>query len=143
MALGDLRQILAEYCILPLLSPQLHQLTPHIKSLLIAGPKGCGKDMLVHAICTEAGALLFDLTPANIVGKYPGKSGLTMLIHLVLKVSRLLQPAVIYMDNAERPFVKKIPKTDNTDPKRLKKDLPKIVKSMYCILLYLCFNFSK
>lgn len=87
--------------------------------------------MLIHAICTEAGAVLFDLTPSNIVGKYPGKSGLIMLIHLVLKVSRLLQPSIIYMDSAERPFVKKIPKTDKSDPKRLKKDLPKIVKSMY------------
>nr|CAH7712987.1 unnamed protein product [Callosobruchus chinensis] len=85
--------------------------------------------MLVHAICTETGSVLFDLTPANIVGKYPGKSGLIMLMHLVTKVARLLQPSVIYMDNAERPFVKKIPKTDKTDPKRLKKDLPKMVKS--------------
>lgn len=96
--------------------------------------------MLVHAICNEAGALLFDLTPANIVGKYPGKSGLIMLIHLVVKVSRLLQPAVIYMDCAERPFVKKIPKTDKTDPKRLKKDLPKIVKSSYFVILYRNLN---
>ncbi|CAH0546409.1 unnamed protein product [Brassicogethes aeneus] len=127
--LGDLRQIVNEYCILPLLTPQLHQSTPHIKSVLLAGPKGSGKDMLVHAICNEAGAMLFDLTPSNIVGKYPGKSGLIMLIHLVVKVSRLLQPSVIYMDNAERPFVKKIPKTDKSDPKRLKKDLPKIVKN--------------
>ncbi|XP_008200287.2 dynein regulatory complex protein 11 [Tribolium castaneum] len=129
IALGDMRQIVAEYCVIPLLSPQLHQTTPHIKSLMIGGPKGSGKDMLVHAICNEAGAVLFDLTPSNIVGKYPGKSGLTMLIHLVVKVSRLLQPSVIYMDCAERPFVKKIPKTDKTDPKRLKKDLPKIVKN--------------
>ncbi|XP_063931355.1 dynein regulatory complex protein 11 [Zophobas morio] len=129
VALGDIRQVIAEYCVIPLLSPQLHQSTPHIKSLMIVGPKGSGKDMLVHAICCEAGAVLFDLTPSNIVGKYPGKSGLTMLIHLVVKVSRLLQPSVIYMDSAERPFVKKIPKTDKTDPKRLKKDLPKIVKN--------------
>lgn len=93
--------------------------------------RGNGKDMLAHAICTEAGATLFDLTPANIVGKYPGKSGLTMLVHLVTKVARLLQPSIIYMDCAERPFVKKIPKTDKTDPKRLKKDLPKIVKSIH------------
>ncbi|KAF5278956.1 hypothetical protein FQA39_LY05634 [Lamprigera yunnana] len=127
--LGDFRQILTEYCVLPLSSAQLHQSAPHIKSLLIAGPKGSGKDTLVHAVCTEAGAMLFDLTPANIVGKYPGKSGLVMLIHLVSKVSRLLQPSIIYMDCAERPFVKKIPKTDNTDPKRLKKDLPKFVKN--------------
>ncbi|ERL94357.1 hypothetical protein D910_11638 [Dendroctonus ponderosae] len=127
--LGDIRQVLTEYCVVPLLSARLHRNTPHIKSVLLAGPKGSGKDMLLHAICNEIGAVLFDLTPANIVGKYPGKSGLIMLIHLVVKVSRLLQPSVIYMDNAERPFVKKVPKTDRTDPKRLKKDLPKMVKN--------------
>nr|CAI5827482.1 unnamed protein product [Callosobruchus analis] len=98
-------------------------------SRLLLSRQGSGKDMLVHAICTETGAVLFDLTPGNIVGKYPGKSGLIMLMHLVSKVARLLQPSVIYMDNAERPFVKKIPKTDKTDPKRLKKDLPKMIKS--------------
>lgn len=131
MALGDIREVLKEYCIVPLLSSHLHQSTQHIKSLMLTGYKSSGKDMLIHAICNEAGAVLFDLTPSNIVGKYPGKSGLIMLIHLVLKVSRLLQPSIIYMDSAERPFVKKIPKTDKSDPKRLKKDLPKIVKSMY------------
>lgn len=130
VALGDIRQVLKEYCIVPLLSLHLHQTTQHIKSVLLTGYKGSGKDMLIHAICTEAGAVLFDITPSNIVGKYPGKSGLFMLIHLVLKVSRLLQPSVIYMDSAERPFVKKIQKTDKSDPKRLKKDLPKIIKSM-------------
>nr|CAI5827479.1 unnamed protein product [Callosobruchus analis] len=129
IGLGDFRQILQEYCIVPLFTTHLHQSTPHIKSVMITGSKGSGKDMLVHAICTETGAVLFDLTPGNIVGKYPGKSGLIMLMHLVSKVARLLQPSVIYMDNAERPFVKKIPKTDKTDPKRLKKDLPKMIKS--------------
>lgn len=44
--------------------------------------------MLVHAICSETGAVLFDLTAANIAGKYPGKAGLIMLIHLINKVSK-------------------------------------------------------
>ncbi|XP_054288457.1 dynein regulatory complex protein 11 [Macrosteles quadrilineatus] len=129
-SLGDIRQVMLEYCILPLGSKTIHQVSPLVRSMLIAGPRGTGKDMLVHAVCTEAGAVLFDLTAANIVGKYPGKSGLIMLIHLVSKVSRLLQPSVIYMDGAEKPFLKKVPKTDKTDPKRLKKDLPKLVKSI-------------
>lgn len=47
-----------------------------------------------------------------------------------MKLSRLLQPSVIFMDSAEKPFVKKIPKADKTDPKRLKKDLPKLVKNI-------------
>lgn len=94
------------------------------------GPKGTGKRSLVQAVATETGAIMFDLSPANLVGKYPGKTGLIMLMHLVQKVSRLLQPAVLYFEDAEKPFMKKIPKTDRTDPKRLKKDLQKIVKNI-------------
>ncbi|XP_054743472.1 dynein regulatory complex protein 11 [Anastrepha obliqua] len=127
---GDIRQLLIEYCILPLGSEAIRNSCPLIRSLLLAGPRGSGKKALLHAICTEVGAVLFDLTPANIVGKYPGKSGLIMLIHLVSKVSRLLQPAVIYMGDAERPFMKKVPKADRTDPKRLKKDLPRLIKNI-------------
>lgn len=127
---GDLRQVLMEYCVLPLGSMTIRNFAPCVKSLLIAGPKGSGKKFLVHAICTEVGGILFDLSPANIVGKYPGKSGLIMLMHLVTKVSRLLQPSIIFMDDAEKPFMKKVPKGDRTDPKRLKKDLPKLVKNI-------------
>lgn len=119
---------MVENCIIPLCSQTIHENTPLTRSILLAGSRGCGKDLLVRAICTEMGAVLFDLTPANIVGKYPGKSGLTMLLHLVNKVSRLLQPSIIYMDSAEKPFMKKTAKGDKTDPKRLKKDLPKLVK---------------
>lgn len=127
---GDIRQIIIEYCILPLGSDTIRQMTPCVRSMLITGPKGSGKKALVHAICTEVGAILFDLTPANIVGKYPGKTGLIMLMHLVTKVSRLLQPSIIFMDDAEKPFMKKVPKGDRTDPKRLKKDLPKLIKNI-------------
>ncbi|KAF7386951.1 hypothetical protein HZH66_011403 [Vespula vulgaris] len=128
--LGDIRQLIREYCILPLGNSILRELTPLVRSVLIAGPRGSGKKMLINAICTELGATLFDITPANIVGKYPGKTGLIMLMHLISKVSRLLQPSIIFMDGAEKPFVKKPPKTDKTDPKRLKKDLPKLIKGI-------------
>lgn len=127
---GDVRQFIIENCILPLGSPMVRNFAPCVRSILLTGPKGSGKRSLVNAVCTEAGSVLFDLTPANIVGKYPGKTGLIMLMHLVSKVSRLLQPAVIYMGDAEKPFMKKIPKSDRTDPKRLKKDLPKLIKNL-------------
>ena len=67
-------------------SPAVHLQAPLTKSILLAGPRGCGKRMLVHALCNEVGANLFDLSPANLAGKYPGKDGLRMLMHLVLKV---------------------------------------------------------
>ena len=56
---------------------------------MLAGPRGTGKKMLVHAICSETGANMFDLTATNIAGKYPGKDGLKLLMHMVFKV-RLL-----------------------------------------------------
>jgi len=53
---------------------------------MLAGPVGTGKRMLVSVICTETGANLFDLTATNIAGKYPGKDGLKLLLHMVFKV---------------------------------------------------------
>ncbi|KAK9503008.1 hypothetical protein O3M35_011673 [Rhynocoris fuscipes] len=87
-AMGDVRQIILEYCIMPLANRAVHKSAPLVRSVLLAGPQGSGKRLLVNAICTETGAVLFDLSPANIVGKYPGKTGLVMLLHLVSKVSR-------------------------------------------------------
>lgn len=67
----------------------MHEKSPHVKSMLIAGPRGVGKKMLIHCICSETGANLFDLTAANIAGKYPGKAGLNMMMHMVFKVGHL------------------------------------------------------
>jgi len=129
-SLSDVRRIITEFCILPLGSQAVHERAPHVKSVLISGPRGCGKKMLVDVICTETGANLFDLTAANIVGKYPGKSGLQMMLHMVFKVARQLSPSVVYIGDCEKTFLKKVPKADKTDPRRLKKDLPKILKGM-------------
>lgn len=67
-------------------SPAVHEKAPLIKSMLFAGPHGTGKKMLVQCICTETGANLFDLTATNIAGKYPGRDGLKLLLHMVFKV---------------------------------------------------------
>ena len=92
---------------------------------------GCGKHFLANAICSELGATMFDLSPANIAGKYEGKAGKDMLIHLINKVSKLLQPSVIFIDGAEKPFYKKVPKEEKgMEPKNLAKLLPKITKAI-------------
>ena len=69
-------------------SQAVHEKAPHVKSLMITGPEGVGKKMLVHAICTETGANLFNLTPANVAGRFTGKAGLNMLLHMVFKVRK-------------------------------------------------------
>ncbi|XP_036971789.1 dynein regulatory complex protein 11 isoform X2 [Acanthopagrus latus] len=102
-SLSDVRQVLSLYAVLPLGSQLVHEKAPLIKAILLAGPAG--------------------------VGKYPGKSGLAMMLHMVFKVARLLQPSVIWIEDTEKMFYKKVPKEEKElDPKRLKKDLPKSLK---------------
>ncbi|XP_012882671.1 PREDICTED: IQ and AAA domain-containing protein 1-like [Dipodomys ordii] len=128
-SLFDIRQNIALYGILRLGSPEIHSMAPLIRSLLLVGPSGMGKKMLVQAVCTETGANLFDLSPNNLTGKYPGKNGSQMIVHLVFKVARLLQPSVIWIGQAEKTFYKRIPKEEiNMDPKRIKKDLTKALR---------------
>lgn len=50
--------------------------------------------------------------------------------YFIFECCRLLQPSVIFIESAEKTFMKKVPKTDKTDPKRLKKDLAKLVKGI-------------
>ncbi|XP_021534631.1 dynein regulatory complex protein 11 [Neomonachus schauinslandi] len=128
-SLLDVRQLIALYGILPLGSATVHEKAPLVKSLLLAGPSGVGKKMLVHAICTETGANLFNLSAANIAGKYPGKNGLQMMLHVVIKVARELQPSVVWIGDTEKTFYKKVPSAERMiEPKRLKKQLPKILR---------------
>ncbi|XP_023577994.1 IQ and AAA domain-containing protein 1 isoform X2 [Octodon degus] len=128
-SLLDVRQLITLYGILPLGSATVHEKAPLVKSLLLVGPSGVGKKMLVHAICTETGANLFNLSSANTAGKYPGKSGLQMMLHVVFKVARQLQPSVVWIEDTEKTFYKKVPNAEKqNEPKRLKKQLPKLLK---------------
>ncbi|XP_012641646.1 IQ and AAA domain-containing protein 1-like [Microcebus murinus] len=128
-SLFDIRQNVALYAVLRLGSPDIHAMAPLIRSLLLVGPSGMGKKMLVKAVCTETGANLFDLSPGNLIGKYPGKTGAQLMVHMVFKVARLLQPSVIWIGNAEKNFYRKVPKEDREiDPKRIKKDLAKALR---------------
>ena len=127
-SLGEVRRVVTEYCILPMGSQAVHEGSPHVKSVMIGGPVGTGKKTLLYSVCTESQANLFDISPVNLVGKYQGKQATTLLVHMVWKVARALPPSVIWIGDCERTFMKKVPKTDPTDPKRLKKDLAKSIK---------------
>ena len=111
-SLTDVRHLIALFGILPLGSETVHEKAPLIKGLVAAGPRGTGKKMIAHIIANETGATMFDLSAVNIAGKYPGKDGLKMLMHLVSKVGKALQPVVITINDCEKMFMKKIPKAD-------------------------------
>ncbi len=89
-------------------SEKVHETAPQIKGLLICGPRGCGKHMLLNAIVNELGANLFDISPQNIYETYREKEGIKMLMHLCSKVGKALQPTIIFIGDCEKLFKKKL-----------------------------------
>ncbi|KAI8853325.1 hypothetical protein BC829DRAFT_6699 [Chytridium lagenaria] len=127
--IGEMRRVLTEYCILPLGLPHTGEI-PAPTSLLLFGPHGTGKTLLINALASETGSYLFNLSPKTTAGQYTGKPAVTKLLHMVFKVAKAHPPSIIYIDGIEMVFAKKIPKDDLSDPKRIKKDLMKQVKAL-------------
>ncbi|KAG6617517.1 iq and aaa domain-containing [Phytophthora cinnamomi] len=133
---AQLRQSLTEYGVLPLGSPFVRARTPIVRSLMLYGPRGSGKTMLVSALANETGALVLNLSPSNLVGKFAGKTGPTKLVHMafVLAKAATLQPIIIYIDDCEQVFAggggKKSKSAANSEgPVRFKKDLLLYIKA--------------
>ncbi|NXR41483.1 DRC11 protein, partial [Zosterops hypoxanthus] len=128
-SIPDVRQLVALYGILPLGSQIIHENAPLVKSLLLAGPAGVGKKMLVHAICTETGANLFNISASNLAGKYPGREGLLMMLHMILKVGKELQPSVVWIQDTEKMYSKGPSKREEEmNFKRLARLVPQFLK---------------
>lgn len=77
---------------------------PKVKSLCIAGPPKCGKKVLVEAICTELDAVMFDLS-SKVIAPIPN---LLEVLALVMQMAKKLQPSVIFIDGAHKPFIRKV-----------------------------------
>lgn len=118
-----IRQLVVENIIFPLGSELVKKRMPDIiKSVLFYGPPGTGKTMMVRACAWETNSLVFDLSPANIDGKYGGKKDTAKLIASVMVVAKEYQPSIIYIDECEKVWPAK--KKKKKGQKKLKKDDP-------------------
>lgn len=117
--LGDVKEQVRVRCLLTLGS----SCPDAVRNQLIVGPKGSGKRTLIYAIATETNSILIDLSPMNVYNKFPGPKNLKTMFNYVNKISRLMQPTIIYVNDADKIFYKTIPKEERPfDPKRLQKD---------------------
>ncbi|XP_048509984.1 IQ and AAA domain-containing protein 1-like [Athalia rosae] len=129
--LGDVVQPIMEYCVLPIGSREIHRIAPLVRSVSIVGLPRSGKTFLVNAICSEIGALLFDLTPKSLGENYQGKKDLEKLVNNINKVARAYPPAILFVDAGHQPWWKKVPQEEKSNnPKRLAKPLTKLVKGI-------------
>lgn len=131
---AQLRQNLTEYAILPLGSSFVRSKTKHVRSIMLYGPKGSGKTMLVSAIAHEIGGVVLNISPSNLAGKFAGKTGPTKLVHMVFLLAKLpsMQPVIIYIDECDQIFAGgtgKKSKASADGPARFKKDLVTYLKA--------------
>merc|ERR1711939_837916 len=73
-------------------------------------------------------AIANELSPARVKGTFPGKNGMTKLVHMLYYVAKDVKnaPVVIYIDQCDQFFVgggKKAKNADKDGPSRFKKDL--------------------
>lgn len=133
---AQIRSAVTEYCILPIGSEEVKRHAPlntYVKGskrvdrngtpVLLVGTHGSGKKMLAHAIASETGANLFDLTPSNTEGKYPGKKGPYDMVHTVLKVAKALPPSVVLIGESESVWTSGKKKGGGEPPNRILKQL--------------------
>lgn len=128
LSLGDVRRMVKEFAVLPLSYEPLHKNAPLIRKLLIAGIRESGKKLLLRAICHETGATFFDITPKNLEGKYDTPEGKKMIMHLIMKVGKAMEPSIFWVGKCEKMFLKKKDKEDTSKPHQWVKAFQKTLK---------------
>jgi hypothetical protein len=99
---AQIRQTLTELFVLPQGSPFVKAHVPPRSALLLYGPRGTGKSALARAIAWESRAVWLDISPANLDRKLGSKAEIQKLLYMVFRVARELQPAVVFIDDAEK-----------------------------------------
>nr|XP_034827763.1 IQ and AAA domain-containing protein 1-like [Maniola hyperantus] len=124
-AYGDIRRRLTLSCVF---GSGIEPGAVRNKAVMLLGPERHGKSFMVDAVCGELNAVKIDISPevTSAVVSRPAK-----VLSEVLVAARVFQPAVIYMRNVERVFLKKVPPENRyLKAKKLKRPLIKLLKQM-------------
>ena len=126
-SIAQIRSMLTEYCIFPNGSSEIKNALDSdniVKSVMLYGAPGTGKTLAVEIIANELGGLLIHITPEKVKGLFPGKSGPTILVHMIMTVARdpTMQPVIVYIDECEKFFTGGKKMKDKDGPARFKKD---------------------
>ncbi|EED96339.1 msp1 protein-like protein, partial [Thalassiosira pseudonana CCMP1335] len=70
--------------------------------VLLYGPPGCGKSMLVRALAATVGARFLVVSPSCLLRKYVGETNLN--VRALFSVARKISPCVIFVDELDGLF---------------------------------------
>lgn len=60
-----------------------------------------GKTMMVRALANECDAMVLDISPANLEGKYMDLAGTKKMLYMVFTCAKVFQPAIIMLNEME------------------------------------------
>jgi transitional endoplasmic reticulum ATPase len=83
------------------------------RGLLLYGPPGCGKSMLVRALATESGANLITVRGPEVLSKWLGES--EKAIREIFKKAKSSSPCIIFLDELDSIAVTRSGYTQQTD----------------------------
>jgi SpoVK/Ycf46/Vps4 family AAA+-type ATPase len=97
--LENVKQALQEAAIMPLKRPDLFTGLRKPQNILMRGPPGTGKTMLVKAIAQSSGSRLFVCTASTMTSKWMGEA--EKLVRTLFDVARKCAPSIIFIDEMD------------------------------------------
>uniref|UniRef100_A0A6U4IE80 AAA+ ATPase domain-containing protein n=1 Tax=Phaeomonas parva TaxID=124430 RepID=A0A6U4IE80_9STRA len=92
-----------------------HPLLRPPTGILLYGPPGCGKTMLIRAAAREAGVNLLQITPGVIESKWFGESAQN--VRALFGLARKLQPCLVYIDEVDALCLERHQESNSRDLK--------------------------
>ncbi|CAF0797232.1 unnamed protein product [Rotaria sp. Silwood1] len=130
-SLLDCQQLVILQIIFPLCSQNVHLSISPRKAVLLAGPRGSGKELLVHIACNELGGLLLDLSLANIAKSFNTAGGLKVLFAMIKRLVLTMPPVLCMIRDTEVLFSKKLtPQEKAFEPSRFRRTIGKFIKKI-------------